>query len=123
MSRLGVFLIAVAIVNALVMLGLVRRHRLRAGYALLWIVVALAGVAGAVAVPAIDRIAEAIGVTGPSLFFLGAVLFLMIVAMLFMMRLTELERRSEILAQEVALLRHSIDLGVEGSGSSSNDVV
>lgn len=86
------------------LLALVRRRRLRAKYALLWLVTALGMVAIAVVPSAVDAVAQAVGIQyGPALVFTGALLMLLLVCIHFSWELSRLEERTRSLAEELAL--------------------
>ncbi len=105
MSKLEVFLIVVALLNVGVVLELVRRRTLSEGYALLWLLVGLAGVAYVGARSAVDRAAEAVGIaSGLSLVLGAAVVFLLFVCMSLSLHVSRLEAKTEVLAEEVAML-------------------
>ena len=68
------------------------------------------GIVLSIARPLIDDLAEEIGVRyGPTLIFTGAVLFLLFVCMNLSMHVSRLTERSEILAEELTLLREQIE--------------
>ncbi len=104
MDRLTVFLVAVASATAATVLVLVRRRAMRAGYALLWLGVAVAAVLVVLLRPAIDALARAVGSTGPSLVFLVVSLFLLFLSVGLTIQLSRLDGKVERLAQAVALL-------------------
>jgi hypothetical protein len=105
MSKLEVFLIVVALINVGVVLELVRRRTLLEGYALLWLSVGLAGVLYVATRELVDRAAEAVGIaSGLSLVLGGAVVFLLFVCMSLSMHVSRLEAKTEVLAEEVAML-------------------
>jgi hypothetical protein len=105
MSKLEVFLAVVALVNVGVVLELVRRRTLLEGYALLWLSVGVVGIAYVFARRAVDRAAEAIGIaSGLSLVLGAAVVFLLFVCMSLSMHISRLEAKTEILAEEIAML-------------------
>lgn len=106
MRRLDVFVLVVACVNVAVMLELVRRRQLREKYALLWLAVGVGGIVIGVARPLMDRLATAVGVSyGPSVVFLAAILFLLLVCVHLSWEVSRLEERTRILARELALLQ------------------
>lgn len=116
LSRLQLFVVVLALVNVAVVVELVRRRMLREGFALLWIGVGLGGVALSLARPVFDALARAVGVSyGPSLLFTLALLFLLFVCMSLSLHVSRLEARTEILAEEVALLRAERDTKVDGA--------
>lgn len=108
--KLVVFVAAVAVVNVAVVIEFVRRRKLGEGFAMLWIGVGVLGIVLSIARPLIDDLAEEIGVRyGPTLIFTGAILFLLFVCMNLSMHVSRLTERSEILAEELTLLREQIE--------------
>lgn len=106
MSRLQVFVLVVALTNVLVMLELVRRRQLREKYALLWLVVGVGGVVLALSRGLLDALARAVGVAyAPSVFFLLAILFLILVCVHLSWEVSKLEERIGRLAEELALMK------------------
>lgn len=106
MRRLDVFVLVVALLNVAAMLELVRRRQLREKYALLWLAVGLGGILIGAGRSLVDRLATALGVDyGPSMVFLGAILFLVLVCMHLSWEVSRLEERTRTLAEELALLR------------------
>jgi hypothetical protein len=108
--KLVVFVVTVAVVNVAVVVEFVRRRKLGEGFALLWIGVGLLGIVLSVARPLIDDLAEDLGVRyGPTLIFTGAILFLLFVCMNLSMHVSRLSERSDILAEELTLLRNQVE--------------
>lgn len=106
MSRLELFLLVVALANVGVVLEFVRRRKLLESYALLWMLVGVGGIVFALGRSVLDRVAQAVGISnGASLILAGGVLFLLFVCMSLSLHVSRLEARSEVLAEEVALLR------------------
>jgi hypothetical protein len=106
MSRLDLFVLLVGLVNLLLVIEFVRRRRLLETFALLWIAVGVLGVAAAVARPLIDRISREVGIEYGTSFVLAAVSgFLLFVCMSLSLHVSRLERRTEVLAEEVAFLK------------------
>lgn len=117
MSKLEVFLVVVALFNVGVVLELVRRRTLLEGYALLWLSVGLAGVAYVATRGLVDRAAEAIGIaSGLSLVLGAAVVFLLFVCMSLSLHVSRLEAKTEVLAEEVAMLHGVREPGAEPEG-------
>lgn len=113
MRRLDVFILVVAMLNVALMVELVRRRQLREKYALLWVSVGIGGILLAVGRTVVDHVARDLGVSyGPSVVFLGAILFLLLVCMHLTWEVSRLEERTRTLAEELALLRG----GDEGGG-------
>lgn len=93
-----------AVLLLLLVLETVRRRYLTEGYALVWIAFAVGGVILGIARPVVDRLSSALGVAyGTSLVFSLVLLFLIIVAVNLSVHMSRLERRVEVLAQELAL--------------------
>ncbi len=109
MSKLEVFVLVAAAANVTIVVEFVRRRKLLEGFALLWLSVGVGGVLVAVSRPLVDRLARGIGVTGPSLVFTAAFLFLVFVCMSLSLHVSRLEARVEVLAEENAFLRHRLE--------------
>lgn len=106
MSKLQLFVIAVAVVNVVLVIEFVRRRKLMESFALLWTAVGLGGVALSLARTWVDRFAELVGVVyGPTLVFALVSFFLLFVCMNLSMHVSQLRIRTETLAEEVAFLR------------------
>ena len=97
--------VALLTVGALTfLLSLVRRRRLRAKYALLWIATGVVMAVLAVFPGLLDSFSRAVGVQyGPSTLFSAAILLLLLVCMHFSWELSRLEERARSLAEELAL--------------------
>lgn len=105
-TRVEVVLFLVAVLNVLAMLELVRRRRMREKYALLWLTVGVVGIAVSLLRNVVDAAASAVGIAyGPTLLFVGALLFLLFVCVQLSLEVSRLRDRTTLLAQEVALLR------------------
>lgn len=89
---------------------LIRRRKLREEYALLWFGASLALIAVSLWRRSLDFAARLVGVAySPSVLFLGAILLGLFLAMHYSVALSRLQDQNKRLAQEVALLRHSLD--------------
>lgn len=104
MSMLEVFVLLAAAINITVVVEFVRRRKLLESFALLWLFVGVGGVVVAFARPLVDRLAESFDVSGPSLVFTAALLFLIFVSMSLSLHVSRLEARVEVLAEEIAFL-------------------
>lgn len=93
-----------------VLLEMLRRHSLREKYAVLWFLVAL-GVLGVSAFPgALSWAAELVGVEVPAnLLFFAASMVLLVLTLQHSYELGRLEEKTRTLAEEVALLRLSVE--------------
>lgn len=108
--KLVIFVSTIAVFNVAVVVEFVRRRKLAESFAVLWISVGLLGIVLSVARPLVDHLAEGIGVRyGPALIFSGAILFLLFVCMNLSMHVSRLTERSEILAEELTLLRNRLE--------------
>jgi hypothetical protein len=106
LDRLDVTVLVIALVNVLAILELVRRRRLHEKYALLWLSVGGGGIVLGLGRSLVDRFARAVGVAyGPTIIFLGAILFLLFVCIQLSLEVSRLRDRTGRLAQEVGLLR------------------
>lgn len=93
-----------------VLLEMLRRHSLREKYAVLWFLVAL-GVLGVSAFPgSLNWAAEVVGVEVPAnLLFFAASMVLLVLTLQHSYELGRLEEKTRTLAEEVALLRLSLE--------------
>lgn len=102
--------VAVSVIVTVVLFEMLRRHRLREKYALIWFCVAV-GLLVVTLVPSLlTWAAEVLHVQVPAnlLFFLGSLL-LLAMSLQHSYELGRLEERTRTLAEEVALLRLSLD--------------
>ena len=103
-AHLLVALIAAA--SVVFILRMVRRRVLRAKYSLLWIGVGVVLVFTATAPGLLDRMSRALGIDyPPAVYFLIAIVFLLVVLIHVAWELSRLEERTRTLAEELALLR------------------
>ena len=110
LGLVGSFIILVALFE------MMRRHRLREKYALIWALVAL-GIFSVAAFPNLLLAAtDALGVQVPAnLLFFAASMVIMILTLQHSSELGQLEERTRTLAEEVALLRVELDARRLGS--------
>ena len=107
-AHISVFILAA--LTLLFILRLVRRHRLRAKYSVLWISLGAALAIVAAAPRLLEGLSDLIGIKTPVFtFLLMAITFLLILALHFSWELSRLENRTRALAEECALLREHID--------------
>ncbi|HEX7095438.1 MAG TPA: DUF2304 domain-containing protein [Acidimicrobiales bacterium] len=105
-TKLSVFVGIIAVTNLVVTVELVRRRRLAANFALLWVGVGLVGLVLSAGRTLVDRIAHGVGVVyGTSLVFACGILFLSFVCMSLSMHVSRLTEKTEILAEELAIVR------------------
>ena len=104
-------LVAILLASAmlLVVIELVRKRKLREEYAFLWIGTAILLMVLALWTDVLGWIQETLNAqTQASTLFFGAIIFLMLVALQFSVRLTKLTFRNNALGQEVSLLRKEL---------------
>ncbi|WP_122818343.1 DUF2304 domain-containing protein [Nocardioides pantholopis] len=98
-----------SVVVLVALFELLRRHRIREKYAVLWFVVALGVITLAVFPSLLTGVAELIGVEVPAnLLFFAASLVLLLITLQHSYELGRLEEKTRVLAEEVALLRLEI---------------
>lgn len=99
--------------SAVVLIALfemMRRHRLREKYAVLWFFVALGVLAMAIFPGLLSGLAELVGVELPvNLLFFIASLVLLIISLQHSYELGRLEEKTRVLAEEIGLLRLELD--------------
>ena len=101
--------IVLAIGMLLVVIELVRKRKLREEYAFLWIGTAILLTVLALWTEVLGWIRDLLGAeTQASTLFFGAIIFLMLVALQFSVRLTKLTFRNKALGQEVSMLKKDI---------------
>lgn len=89
---------------------MLRRHRLREKYAVLWAVVALGVLALAIFPGLLSGAADLVGVELPvNLLFFVASLVLLMLTLQHSYELGRLEEKTRVLAEEIALLRLDLD--------------
>ncbi len=113
-------------------LELVRSRRLREEYSLLWILTAIALTVLNLWSAPLDWIAAVTGIFRPTVLFVVAVAFFLLILLYYSTVLTRLADQNKDLAQEIALLRHEIeelrhapqgDPPSEGSTAAPDDVI
>ncbi|NPV68019.1 MAG: DUF2304 domain-containing protein [Anaerolineae bacterium] len=90
-------------------LELVRRRRLREEYSLLWILTAIALTVLNLWSAPLDWFAALTGIFRPTVLFVIAVGFFLLILLYYSTVLTRLADQNKDLAQEIALLRHEIE--------------
>ncbi len=114
MSGSTILGIAGSAIVLLALFELMRRHRLREKYALIWALVALAVITVAAAPVLLVKTSEALGLEVPAnLLFFGAAIVILVLTLQHSSELSRLEERTRTLAEEVALLRLEVER-VEG---------
>ena len=118
MSTRGHVLVLVTTLFSLVfVVRLLRRSQLAARYALLWISIGTVLLFLASFPGTLDWAADWLGISyGPAMFLLGAVTVLFVIVIHFSWELSRLEERTQVLAEEVALLRADKEEGAIAGG-------
>lgn len=103
--RSQIVVLALALINVVIVLELVRRRRLHEHFAMLWMTVAGMGIVLVLARPLIDRLSSFLGIRyGTSLLFTAGILFLVLVCLYLSLRISRLETQVERLAERVTFL-------------------
>ena len=98
----------------IVIVELIRRGRLKERYALLWLFAGIILLIFSLSRSLLEYVASLVGIYyPPSLLFLLAFLFLLLITLHFSSVISQLSEKNKQLAQEVALLRQEM---VEGMG-------
>lgn len=106
MTSASVLGAAASLIILVTLFEMMRRHRLREKYALLWFLIALGSLIAALSPAGVAALAAALGVVVPAnlLFFLAS-LVLLAMTLQHSQELGRLEERTRTLAEEVAILR------------------
>jgi hypothetical protein len=109
-GRAHILVIVVTAFTLFFILRMVRLHRLRAKYSVLWISLG-AGLAVLAAAPwLLDEFSELVGIRTPALgFLLLAITFLLVLSLHFSWEISRLEDRMRRLAEEIALTPNTDD--------------
>lgn len=110
MSATTILGIAGSGVILLTLFEMMRRHRLREKYALIWALVAIAVITVALFPVLLYRASEAVGLAVPAnLLFFSAAIVILVLTLQHSSELSRLEERTRTLAEEIALLRLDLD--------------
>lgn len=105
-TRGHILVLIMTLWSLLFVIRLLRRSQLAARYALLWMSIGVVLLFLASFPGTLDRVSDWLGISyGPATFFLGAITVLFIIVVHFSWELSRLEERTQVLAEEVALLR------------------
>jgi hypothetical protein len=111
-----------SLTTLVVLFEMMRRHRLREKYAVFWSVIAVATVVVALFPGILDTAASLLGVQVPAnLLFFVASMLLLLISVQHSHELSRLEDHGRTLAEEVALLRLSVEVLTEEQGRPSTD--
>lgn len=110
MSATTILGVAGSGVILLTLFEMMRRHRLREKYALIWALVAIAVITVALFPVLLYRVSEAVGLAVPAnLLFFSAAIVILVLTLQHSSELSRLEERTRTLAEEIALLRLDLD--------------
>ncbi len=116
-TRGHILVLVVTLSSLLFVVRLLRRGQVAARYALLWMSIGTVLLFLASFPGVLDRVSTWLGISyGPATFFLGAITVLFIIVIQFSWELSRLEERTQVLAEEVALLRADREEGVVARG-------
>ena len=109
-DRVMVFGIIASLAAILFILELVRRRKLREDYSLLWLATGIVLLLLSLSRPALDTIANALGVITypPAALFAVAILFVLFILLQFSIALTKLSRENKQIAQQMAILSYEL---------------
>jgi len=108
-----------SVIAILLVIQLVRRRSLREDYALLWLGGGLVLLVFSLKKDLLDQLAIIVGIAyAPSLLLLGAIVLGFLLSMHFSVALSRLAEQNKRLAQELALLRLSVE---KLSGDTADD--
>ena len=110
MSNANVLGAVASVIILVTLFEMLRRHRLREKYALVWFLIAVASLVASLSPGAVAAVASALGVVLPvNLLFFAGSLVLLAMSLQHSYELGRLEERTRTLAEEVALLRLRAD--------------
>jgi hypothetical protein len=116
-TRGHIVVLLVTLCSLLFVVRMLRRSQLAPRYAVLWMAVGVVLLFLASFPSTVDRVSIALGISyGPATVFLGAITVLFVVVVHFSWELSRLQERTQILAQEVALLRADNEEGAIAGG-------
>lgn len=111
MERSVIFTIGASLLALLLVIELVRRRQLREEYSLLWLGVAFAMLLVSAWRDLLHSLSAIVGIAfPPNLLFLLAALFTLLLLLYFSTVITRLSQENKDIAQEVALLRHEVEV-------------
>jgi hypothetical protein len=115
MSAVNVLGIAGALITLVALFEMLRRHRLREKYALIWFVIAVGVFVVALFPVLLERATSLLGLQVPAnLLFFIASLVLLILTLQHSYELGRVEERTRTLAEEIALLRLEVERARRG---------
>jgi hypothetical protein len=111
-DRVTLFGLIASIGGLIFIIELVRRGKLREDYSLLWLATGAVLILLTLFRPLLDEIARLMGIVTypPAALFLVAIVFMLFLLLQFSTALTKLSRENKKIAQEMALLRHELEM-------------
>lgn len=120
-ARAHILVLLATLLSLALIVRQVRLRRLRAKYALLWLLVALALTPLALAPGLLDASADLVGIAyGPALLLVIGFAFFALLSLHFSYELSRLEERARALAEETALMRERLE-ALEGERTNAED--
>jgi hypothetical protein len=111
-DRVTLFGLIASVGGLIFIIELVRRGKLREDYSLLWLATGAVLILLTLFRPLLDEIARLMGIVTypPAALFLVAIVFMLFLLLQFSTALTKLSRENKKIAQEMALLRHELEM-------------
>ena len=105
-----IFALVISVLVFIVTIELVRKKRLREEYSVLWLATSVVMIVLVLKYDWLQAVTTLIGAGLPtSTLFLGAIIFLMLIAVQFSLKISRLSDQVKNLVQENALLRHEFE--------------
>ena len=115
--------LASSLIILVTLFEMLRRHRLREKFALIWFLIAVGSVIVALVPAVLTKATEVLGLNLPSnLLFFVASIVLLLLSLQHSYELGRLEERTRTLAEEVALLRLELDRATTDPSPGAPDV-
>jgi hypothetical protein len=110
-DRVMIFGIIASTAALLFVLELVRRRKLREDYSLLWLMTGIVLLLLSLSRPALDTLANALGVVTypPAALFAVALLFVLFILLHYSVVITRLSRENKQMAQQMAIVRWELE--------------
>jgi hypothetical protein len=122
MERSVIFAIGASVLALILVVELVRRRQLREEYSLLWLGTAFAMLLVSAWRDLLHGLSWVVGIAyPPNLLFLLAALFTLLLLLYFSTVVTRLSQENKEIAQEVALLRHEVEVLRQSQHSKIED--
>jgi len=114
MERVQIISIIASLSIFIVVLNLVRRKKLKTEYSLIWLFVSVVFIVFSFWRSGIDTVASLIGIAyAPSVLFIILLVGIILLLIEFSIIISKQAERIKILVQELALLKHELDVKIE----------